>query len=139
MFVNCRDLKQLSAIEPKLSAAANCAALYIQCQLLLAKVSLEIFWNFFCMSFFIYKIFVKNNCISFQIISNKNWLNPSLLSPLQSSSLKSSIEQVYQIPVYFLIIIFLIWEHILLYCFINFNISAPTTFLLSESPIFGVE
>lgn len=38
IFSFCRDLKQLSAIEPKLSAAANCAALYIQCQLLLAKV-----------------------------------------------------------------------------------------------------
>ncbi|KAG8199519.1 hypothetical protein JTE90_009365 [Oedothorax gibbosus] len=63
-----QDLKQLSAIEPKLSAAGNCAALYIQCQLLLAK-----------------------------IISNKNWLNPSLLSPLQSSSLKSSIEQLLQL------------------------------------------
>ncbi|GBM31165.1 Integrator complex subunit 4 [Araneus ventricosus] len=63
-----QDLKQLSAIEPKLSAAANCAALYIQCQLLLAK-----------------------------IISNKNWLNPSLLSPLQSSSLKSSLEQLLQL------------------------------------------
>ncbi|XP_054723879.1 integrator complex subunit 4-like protein 2, partial [Uloborus diversus] len=32
-----QDLKQLSAIEPKLSAAANCAAMYIQCQLVLAK------------------------------------------------------------------------------------------------------
>ncbi|GFY47093.1 integrator complex subunit 4 [Trichonephila inaurata madagascariensis] len=63
-----QDLKQLSAIEPKLSAAANCAALYIQCQLLLAK-----------------------------IISNKNWLNPSVLSPLQSSSLKSSLEQLLQL------------------------------------------
>ncbi|GIY87435.1 integrator complex subunit 4 [Caerostris darwini] len=63
-----QDLKQLSAIEPKLSAAANCAALYIQCQLLLAK-----------------------------IISNKNWLNPSLLSPLQSSSLKSSLEKLLQL------------------------------------------
>lgn len=63
-----QDLKQLSAIEPKLSAAANCAALYIQCQLLLAK-----------------------------IISNKNWLNPFLLSPLQSSALKSSLEQLLQL------------------------------------------
>uniref|UniRef100_A0A2L2YE14 Integrator complex subunit 4 n=2 Tax=Parasteatoda tepidariorum TaxID=114398 RepID=A0A2L2YE14_PARTP len=63
-----QDLKQLSAIEPKLSAAANCAALYIQCQLLLAK-----------------------------IISNKNWLNPSLLSPLQSSTLKSSLEKLLQL------------------------------------------
>lgn len=55
IFVSlCRDLKQLSAIEPKLSAAANCAALYIQCQLLLAKVrqTLIILINFVNYNFF---------------------------------------------------------------------------------------
>lgn len=61
------DLERLSEIEPQLSAAAECASFYIQCQLLLAK-----------------------------ILSNKSWLNFSAVSPLQSSTLKTLLEQLLQ-------------------------------------------
>lgn len=66
-----RDLEKLSTIEPSLSAAASCASLYIQCQLLLTK-----------------------------LLSNKNWMNPSVLSPLQNSALKSGLEQLLQLTYY---------------------------------------
>lgn len=62
-----KDLQRLSEIEPQLTAAADCASLYIQCQLLLAK-----------------------------ILSNKSWLNFSAASPLQSNTLKSLLEQLLQ-------------------------------------------
>ncbi|EEC20489.1 integrator complex subunit, putative [Ixodes scapularis] len=62
-----RDLRRLSEIEPRLTAAADCAGLYVRCQLLLAK-----------------------------ILSNKSWLNFSAASPLQSNALKSLLEQLLQ-------------------------------------------
>lgn len=81
-----RDLQRLSEIEPQLTAAADCARVYIECQLLLAKVT--------ACGRRMRNVPVTQRCYCLQILSNKSWLNFSAASPLQSNALKSLLEQV---------------------------------------------
>lgn len=62
------DLQKLAEIEPVLSAAAQFASMYIQCQLLFS-----------------------------QVLSNKNWCNPSLLVLQQGNAVKNAVEQILQL------------------------------------------